>query len=114
MFDSMDLKSTGVITFDEWLKFCQEHIAAKTATMDPHPIIDAGSVDQYKTFIKAAMASPTSSEHVELYWFMLELFTEHDGSKDGVVKMAEFPSMMNQLLVTPKKHGLAVPAEVRT
>merc|ERR1712228_736639 len=40
MFDSMDLKSTGVITFDEWLKFCQEHIAAKTATMDPHPIID--------------------------------------------------------------------------
>merc|ERR1711954_158576 len=29
MFDSMDLKSTGVITFDEWLKFCREHIAAK-------------------------------------------------------------------------------------
>merc|ERR1711951_104976 len=38
MFDSMDLKATGVITFDEWLKFCREHIAAKTATMDPHPI----------------------------------------------------------------------------
>merc|ERR1712025_1090918 len=56
MFDSMDLKSTGVITFDEWLKFCGEHIAAKTATMDPHPIIDHGSVDQYKTFIKAAVS----------------------------------------------------------
>ena len=111
MFDSMDLKSTGVITFDEWLKFCQEHIAAKTATMDPHPIIDAGSVEQYKTFVKAAMASATSPEHVELYWFMLELFTEHDGSKDGVVKMSEFPAMMNQLLVTPKKHGLTVPSE---
>merc|ERR1711872_541552 len=37
MFDSMDLKSTGVITFDEWLKFTREHIAAKTATLDPHP-----------------------------------------------------------------------------
>merc|ERR1712126_1342 len=48
MFDSMDLKSTGVITFDEWLKFCREHIAAKTATMDPHPIIDQGSVEEYK------------------------------------------------------------------
>merc|ERR1719348_511509 len=24
MFDSMDLKSTGVITFDEWLKFSRE------------------------------------------------------------------------------------------
>merc|ERR1712114_138185 len=56
MFDSMDLKSTGVITFDEWLKFCREHIAAKTATMDPHPIIDHGSMDQYKTFIKAAVS----------------------------------------------------------
>merc|ERR1712243_201042 len=32
MFDSMDLKSTGVITFDEWLKFSREHIASKTAT----------------------------------------------------------------------------------
>merc|ERR1712142_1155771 len=45
MFDSMDLKSTGVITFDEWFKFCEEHIAAKVATMDPHPIIDQGTVD---------------------------------------------------------------------
>merc|ERR1711868_355368 len=72
MFDSMDLKSTGVITFDEWLKFCQEHIAAKTATMDPHPIIDQGSVDQFKNFIKAGMASPNSPEHLELYWYMLE------------------------------------------
>merc|ERR1711872_169640 len=26
MFDSMDPKATGVITFDEWLKFCQDHI----------------------------------------------------------------------------------------
>merc|ERR1712133_183766 len=32
MFDSMDLKSTGVITFDEWYRFSMEHIAAKTAT----------------------------------------------------------------------------------
>merc|ERR1719356_1595977 len=60
MFDSMDLKSTGVITFDEWLKFCQEHIAAKTATMDPHPIIDHGSVDEYKKFIKEAVTNSSS------------------------------------------------------
>jgi len=106
MFDSMDLKSTGVITFDEWLKFCHEHIAAKTATMDPHPIIDAGTVDQYKTFVKAALASATSAENVELYWYMLEIFTEHDSAKEGVVKMADFTSMMDQLCATPKKHGL--------
>merc|ERR1712112_95771 len=107
--DSMDLKSTGVITFDEWLKFCQEHIAAKTATMDPHPIIDHGSVDQYKTFIKAAMASATCPEHVELYWYMLEIFTDHDSDKDGIIKMAEFPAMMEEFLTVPKKHSLPHP-----
>ena len=36
MFDSMDKKSTGVITFDEWLAYSMEHIMAKTATLDPH------------------------------------------------------------------------------
>merc|ERR1711973_483103 len=55
MFDSMDLKATGVITFDEWLKFCQDHILAKTATMTPHPMIDTGNVSQYKEFVKAAL-----------------------------------------------------------
>merc|ERR1711868_96310 len=109
IFDSMDLKSTGVITFDEWLKFCQEHIAAKTATMDPHPIIDHGSLDQYKTFIKAAMTSPTCPEHVELYWYMLEIFTDHDSDKDGIIKMAEFPAMMEEFLTIPKKHSLPHP-----
>jgi len=111
MFDSMDLKSTGVITFDEWLKFCREHIAAKTATMHPHPIIDHGSVEEYKKVISAAISNSSSSEAVELYWYMLEIFTEQDGDKDGIVKLAEFPSMMNQVLVIPQKHGLSVPAQ---
>merc|ERR1712168_713094 len=111
MFDSMDLKSTGVITFDEWLKFCREHIAAKTATLDAHPIIDHGSVDDYKKFIETAINKSDSSEAVELYWYMLEIFTEEDGDKDGIVKLAEFPSMMNQVLVIPQKHGLSVPAQ---
>merc|ERR1712033_31500 len=61
MFDSMDLKSTGVITFDEWLKFCREHIAAKTVTMDPHPIIDQGSVDEYKKSRKVLLTNSSSA-----------------------------------------------------
>merc|ERR1712126_30029 len=111
MFDSMDLKSTGVITFDEWLKFCREHIAAKTATMDPHPIIDRGSVEEYKKFIKAAIEDSNSAESLELYWYMLEIFTEHDTDKDGIIKLAEFPAMMKEFLATPQKHSLTVPAE---
>merc|ERR1711973_984687 len=94
MFDSMDLKATGVITFDEWLKFCREHIAAKTATMDPHPIIDQGSV-----------------EATELYWYMLEIFTDHDVEKTGFVKNETFPPMMHEFLATPVKHGLETPSK---
>merc|ERR1712243_441658 len=101
MFDSMDLKSTGVITFDEWLKFCREHIAAKTATMDPHPIIDQGNVEEYKKFLKAAIEDSNSAESLELYWYMLEIFTEHDLEKTGFVKLAEFPSMIKEFLATP-------------
>merc|ERR1711973_547230 len=82
MFDSMDLKSTGVITFDEWLKFCREHID-----------------------------NSSSAEALELYWYMLEIITDHDADKDGIIKMAEFPSMMKEFLATPLKHSLAVPAE---
>ena len=29
-----DLRSTGVTTFDKWLRFCREHIAAKVSTID--------------------------------------------------------------------------------
>merc|ERR1719312_1474373 len=86
MFDSMDLKATGVITFDEWLKFCQEHIAAKTAIC-PNPC----------------------PQQVELYWYMLEIFTDHDADKDGIIKLAEFPEMMNEFLTVPKKHSLPHP-----
>merc|ERR1712212_143636 len=111
MFDSMDKKTTGVITFDEWLAYCLEHIMAKTATLAPHPIIDYGTVDQYKAFIKTAVTKIGSPENVELYWFMLELFTDSDTTKCGKVKYSEFAHMMFQLVMTAKKHGLATPAE---
>merc|ERR1712055_442498 len=111
MFDSMDLKATGVITFDEWLKFCLDHILAKTATMAPHPMIDTGDVAQYKAFIKAAVGKVAGPEHVELYWYMLEIFTDHDTDKDGIIKQSEFPAMMNEFLSTPRKLYLPCPAE---
>merc|ERR1711931_115624 len=111
MFDSMDKKETGVITFDEWLTYCLEHIMAKTATLEPHPIIDHGSVEQYKTFIKAALDKVGGPENTELYWFMLELFTDNDTNKSGQVTLANFTPMMNQLVMTAKKHGLRTPAE---
>merc|ERR1712121_75758 len=108
MFDSMDLKSTGVITFDEWYRFSMEHIAAKTATIAPHPILDHGSKEQYVEFIKKA-SDTSNPENLELYWFLVEIFTDEDSNKDGLITKRAFPAMMAKLLETPMKHGLTHP-----
>jgi len=108
MFDSMDLKSTGVITFDEWYRFSMEHIAAKTATIAPHPILDHGSKEQYVEFIKKA-TNASSAENLELYWFLVEIFTDADSNKDGLITKRAFPTMVAKLVETPIKHGLSHP-----
>merc|ERR1711875_121856 len=90
MFDSMDLKSTGVITFDEWYRFSMEHIAAKTATIAP------------------------SAENLEMYWFLVEIFTDADSNKDGLITKRAFQAMMAKLLETPVKHQLSHPDKEMT
>merc|ERR1712131_114046 len=89
----------------------EEKDAARTAPMDPHPIIDQGTVDEYKKFIQTAINKSDSTEAVELYWYMLEIFTEHDQEKTGFVKIDTFPSMMHSFLETPVKHGLETPSK---
>ena len=111
MFDSMDLKGTGVITVDEWLKFCMEHIIAKTATLAAHPILDHGSLEQFTAFVKAAVVTG-SAENTELYWFLLELFTEADPDRDGIVMLGDFSCMLDRALETPKKLGMSHPDKV--
>jgi len=108
MFDSMDLKATGVITVDEWLKFCMEHIIAKAATLAAHPILDHGNLDEFKAFVKAALVIG-SPENTEMYWFLLELFTEADSDKDGIVMLTEFSAMLDEALESPKKLGMSHP-----
>merc|ERR1711970_1410845 len=106
IFSSMDVKNTGVITFDEWLKFCQERIFAKIASLDPHPVLDHGNLEQFLEFIKTAV-KPGTAEHRELYWFLLELFTESDSNQNGLVTVGDFPAMMDKLVATPKKLGIS-------
>ena len=77
----MDLKNTGVITFDEWYRFCMEHIAAKTATIAPHPILDHGGKVEFIEFLMTAV-EPGTPEHTEMFWYLAELFTEGDSNND--------------------------------
>merc|ERR1712059_99643 len=105
MFDSMDLKATGVITFDEWLKFAMEHIEKKVATLAPHPILNHGNVIQFTAFIKKALVKG-SPEYKELYWYLLEIFTDNDNDKDGNVTMRAFPEMVDKLVSLPTELGI--------
>merc|ERR1711913_226295 len=102
MFNMMDLKHSGVITFDEWLKFCLEHIETKVATLDPHPILNAGTKDEFKTFITKAVETGTL-EHTELFWYILETFLDHDSNKDGNVTEYAFSTMVDKILAVPLK-----------
>ena len=36
-----------------------------------------------------------------MHWYMLEIFTDHDTDKDGIIKLAEFNAMMILQLLTP-------------
>merc|ERR1712055_598529 len=104
MFDSMDLKASGVITFDEWVKFCQDHIVAKTATLEPHPILDCDDMEKFKAFVRKAV-QPGTAENTELYWYLLEFFTDCDTDMDGIVVADDFPSMVDRVLSKPKELG---------
>ena len=86
MFDSMDIKSTVVVTVDEWYKFSMEHILAKIATLERHPIRDHDNFKQFRTFLKAALAEN------EFYWFQLELLTENNNDEDGISSCPWWPS----------------------
>jgi len=102
LFNQMDLKYTGVITFDEWLAFCLEHIGAKVATLEAHPILNHGTKEEFLAFVKKAVV-PGCPEHTELYWYLLEAFFEHDANKDGNVTEYAFATMVDKVLALPLK-----------
>jgi len=104
-FDNMDTKASGVITFDEWLKYTLEHIAGKVAGLEPHPILDHGDKTQFHTFVKKAV-TPGTDEYVEMYWHLLEMFLDHDANKDGNVTFGHFVEMVDAVLQIPVKLGL--------
>jgi len=102
MFNEMDLKYTGVISFDEWLKFCLEHIGAKVATLEAHPILNHGTKEEFKTFVTKAVV-PGCPENTELFWYLLEIFLAHDSNKDGNVTEYAFATMVDKVLMLPLK-----------
>ena len=60
------------------------------------------NMEHFKEFPKTAV-QPGTAKHTEMFWFLLELFTDHDTDKDRIMMMVDFPTMMDKVLETPKK-----------
>lgn len=73
--------------------------------MDAHPILEHGNLTEFTAFIKTAVV-PGTAEHTELYWYLLEIFTEYDTDKDGNITMRSFPKMVDVLVELPTKLGM--------
>ena len=73
--------------------------------MNGHPVIDHGTVDGYKKFIRTALI-PQPVLWPWNMWYMMAIFTEHDVQKEWFVKLATFPSMLHEFFATPLEHGL--------
>ena len=83
------------LTRDCYAKDVQPTVSSGNLKHLPEPLV---TVILYKEFIKTAICPNPCPQQVELYWYMLEIFTDHDADKDGIIKMAEFPEMMNELI----------------
>ena len=60
----------------------------------------------------AAEVKELLAEHTEMYWYLVELFTESDTNKDGIITLRAFPSMVDKVLQTPKKLAVKHPEKV--
>jgi hypothetical protein len=104
LFKSIDVNNIGKISLEQWLTFGIDHIAKKAATQDAHPNMEKPHKAEYLAFIKKALVSG-SEEHLELYWYLLELFTSHC-SKEALVNKHAFTVMVNIACEIPLRHGV--------
>ena len=63
------------------------HCCKDCNLVDGHPVIDHGTVDGYKNFIRTALI-PQPVLWPWNMWYMMVIFTEHDMEKEGFVNVA--------------------------
>ena len=57
---------------------------------------------------------PGTAEHTEMFWYLVELFTENDTDKEGIVTIRALHTMLDKVLETPRKLSIDHPDKVRT
>merc|ERR1711953_943560 len=108
-FQQMDVKGTGYITLNQWIRFAIDHIMKKYVQL-PKDYLSGSAADvtkeEFLAFIKKAVDT-NSMEYKELYYFLLRTFQAGDKGGYGEVEPAEFDEMIECAAAAPRRFGLA-------
>jgi len=77
-------------------------ILGEDTVSDSHPLLVETSQGEFRAFITAALAHG-GAENIELYRFLMEVFTEHDRDEVGELGFTEFSSMIDEVMRLPTK-----------
>merc|ERR1712098_145903 len=109
MFDSMDLKATGVITFDEWLKFSGSILPPRLPPWIPIPLL----IKEALMSTRSLSRLPSTRQTALRPWNCTGTCWRSSLNmiyRRRALSMDNFSTMMHEFLSTPVKHGLKTPS----
>jgi Ca2+-binding EF-hand superfamily protein len=104
LFEAMNEKGDGRITFNEFLAYTLKHIEGKATPMVAHPNLESAGKDDFLNNVKLA-GYKGSAQHEDFYWYLLEIFLACAG-KDLTANLNAFTLAVSKAIAPAKKLGL--------
>merc|ERR1712107_243622 len=115
MFDALDTRNgpaRGVLGLKQFVRFANDHIMKKVATLDLKSKVDFAHIEEYTEkqfldYLEYALNNPTSGAYASLYEFLLTVFVEADDDNTGTINRHQFDSVLDRAALVPRQFGLA-------
>jgi hypothetical protein len=104
LFEGMNEKGDGKITFDQFLTYTLTHIACKAAPLEAHPNIETNNKTLYWNNMQLALQKG-NAEYTDLYWNLLQIFLSHCG-EDFCAGVDEFTCMVEKVVKPARRVGV--------
>eukprot|EP00494_Astrolonche_serrata_P006809 UN06834 len=113
MFDRMDARGTGRITFDEYVKYTLSHMKGKLGVSTVRSYADGEDIhkDEFVSRLKRAFEDPTGYCMKDLYKKLFGHFEAADHDRDGKVDFDQFEALIEASAKQVRRLGLAPPTE---
>lgn len=115
MFNALDGRNgppRGVIGMKQFVRWANDHIVSKIATVDTNTKVDFYHIEDYDeqtflNYLEHALNNPSSSEFASFYEFLLAIFIETDTECKGTIARGEFDALLTRAAQVPRLFGLA-------